>query len=85
MINNGLRAIVTCVDPKQVPEAFVGREYNKSFLEDIPVEVDPCGENGEFHSFAFEGPMFREPIKVSAAETVHRDGFVFSELLLDNE
>ena len=85
MINNGLRAIVTCVDPKRMPEYFVGREYNKSFLEDIPGEIDPCGENGEFHSFAFEGPMFREPIKVSAGEIVHRDGFVFSELLLNDE
>lgn len=85
MINNGLRAIVTCIDPKRMSETFVGREYNKSFLQDIPVEVDPCGENGEFHSFAFDGPMFREPINVSAGETVHRDGFVFSELLLNEE
>ena len=83
MIQSGLRAIVTCVDPKSMPEMFVGREFNASFLADIPKEIDPCGENGEFHSFAFKGPMFREPIKVSAGEIVHRDGFVFSELLLN--
>ena len=82
MIQAGLRAIVTCIDPKSMPEEFVGREFNASFLEDIPREIDPCGENGEFHSFAFEGPMFKQPIKVSAGEIVHRDGFVFSELVL---
>ena len=83
MIQNGLRAIVTCIDPGSMPEHFAGREYNKSFLEDIPREVDPCGENGEFHSFAFDGPMFSESIKVSAGEVVRRDGFVFSELTLN--
>jgi len=55
MIQSGLRAIVTCIDPKSIPEKFVGREYNASFLAEIPTEIDPCGENGEFHSFAFEG------------------------------
>lgn len=83
MIQSGLRAIITCIDPKVMPEKLAGREYDVSFLADIPERVDPCGENGEFHSFAFEGPMFREPIKVSAGEIVHRDGFVFSELLLN--
>ena len=83
MINNGLKAIVTCIDPKSMPEQFAGKEYNESFLADIPNGVDPCGENGEFHSFAFAGPMFKESIEVSAGEIVHRDGFVFSELLLN--
>lgn len=83
MVQSGLRAIITCVDPKILPEKFVGREYDISFLADIPERVDSCGENGEFHSFAFDGPMFREPIEVSAGEVVHRDGFVFSELLLN--
>ena len=76
---------MTCIDPECMPETFVGREYNKSFLEDVPGEVDPCGENGEFHSFAFDGPMFREPINVSAGEIVHRGDFVFSDLLLNDE
>ena len=82
MVKSGLRAIITCIDPKSLPDKFVGREYDLSFLADIPEKVDPCGENGEFHSFAFEGPMFRESIGVSGGEIVYRDGFVFSELLL---
>ncbi len=83
MVKNGLKAIITCIDPNAMPEHFVGKEYNESFLADIPNEVDPCGENGEFHSFTYAGPMFKESIEVSAGEIVHRDGFVFSELLLN--
>ena len=85
MVQSGLRAIITCVDPKSLPDKFVGREYDASFLADIPESIDPCGENGEFHSFAFQGPMFTKPIEVSAGDIVHRDGFVFSELLLSTK
>ncbi len=81
MVYAGLRAVVTCVDPKQISKKFSGREYNDSFLDDIPKGIDPCGEYGEFHSFAFDGPMFQNPIEVTVGETVHRDGFVFTDLL----
>lgn len=81
MVSSGLKARITCVDPKQLAVEFAGREYDESFLEDIPASVDPCGENGEFHSFAFDGPMFRYPIEISLGEIVDRDGFVFADLL----
>jgi len=81
MMDSGLRAVITCVDPKQLDPKFVGREYNQAFLEQLPDTVDPCGENGEFHSFAFAGPMFTEPVDVQLGETVTRDGLVFADLL----
>jgi diphthamide synthase (EF-2-diphthine--ammonia ligase) len=81
MVSNGLKARITCVDPKQLAAEFAGREYDESFLGDIPPNVDPCGENGEFHSFAFDGPMFQYPIDVSLGGITHRDGFVFADLL----
>ena len=80
MISSGLRAVITCIDPKQIPNDFVGKEYNESFLNDIPEGVDPCGENGEFHSFVFYGPMFEEQIEISFGDVVHRDGFVFMDI-----
>jgi uncharacterized protein (TIGR00290 family) len=81
MIASGLKAVITCVDPRCLAEGFSGREYNGSFLDDIPEGVDPCGEGGEFHSFAFDGPMFQDPIEFFLGETVHRDGFVFTDIL----
>lgn len=81
MIASGLKAVITCVDPRCLAREFSGREYNESFLGDIPESVDPCGEYGEFHSFAFDGPMFQNPIEISLGETVHRDGFIFIDLL----
>ncbi len=81
MVNGGLRAIITCVDPKHLPADFAGQEFGGSFLDRIPAVVDPCGENGEFHTFAFDGPMFKEPVKVAVGETVARDGFLFTDLL----
>jgi len=81
MVNAGLRAHVTCVDPKQLDPKFAGRVFDDAFLDDLPDDVDPCGENGEFHSFAFAGPMFAAPIRVVPGETVERDGFVFADLL----
>jgi uncharacterized protein (TIGR00290 family) len=81
MIGSGLRAAITCIDPKHLAREFAGREYDASFLADIPVGVDPCGENGEFHSFAFDGPMFQYPIDISLGKIVQRDGFVFADLL----
>lgn len=81
MIKAGLRARVTCVDPRQLPRAFAGREYNERFVNDLPATVDPCGENGEFHSFAFAGPMFCADISVAVGDTVEREGFIFTDLL----
>jgi uncharacterized protein (TIGR00290 family) len=81
MINSGLQAVITCVDPKQLDPAFAGRVYDQALLEQLPDTADPCGENGEFHSFAFAGPMFKKQINVRVGETVTRGGFVFADLL----
>jgi uncharacterized protein (TIGR00290 family) len=80
MIASGLRAKITCVDPKVLPAEFAGRDFDARFLADLPPGIDPCGENGEFHSFVYDGPGFREPINVSVGEIVERDGFVFADL-----
>lgn len=79
------RAIAVCVDPKILTPDFAGRELNESFFHDLPPNADPCGENGEFHTFVFDGPIFRRPIPVRAGEVVHRDGFVFCDLLLQEK
>jgi uncharacterized protein (TIGR00290 family) len=80
MMEAGLRAKVTCVDPKVLAPEFAGRDFDACFLSDLPEGVDPCGENGEFHSFVYDGPMFRNPIPVQVGEVVERDGFVFADL-----
>jgi uncharacterized protein (TIGR00290 family) len=82
MIANGLRARIVCVDPKKLPTEFAGRDFDADFLRDLPEGVDPCGENGEFHSVVYAGPMFREPIPIESGEVVERDGFVFADVLL---
>lgn len=82
MLTGGLKTRITCVDPKQLPASFVGREYDESFLNALPDGVDPCGENGEFHSFAYAGPMFKQPIAIRAGAVVEREGFVFADLTL---
>lgn len=82
MVASGLRARVVCVDPKKLPAEFAGRDFDADFLRDLPEGVDPCGENGEFHSAVYAGPMFREPIAVESGEVVERDGFVFADLRL---
>jgi uncharacterized protein (TIGR00290 family) len=84
MVLQGLRAFVTCVDPRILPPSFVGREFDSAFLDDLPDTVDPCGERGEFHSFACDGPMFRTSLDVRVGEVVTREGFVFADLLLGN-
>jgi uncharacterized protein (TIGR00290 family) len=81
MIAGGLRARLTCVDPRVLGRDFAGREFDGQLLADLPPSVDPCGENGEFHSFVYGGPMFRQTIPVSLGEVVDRDGFVFADLL----
>jgi uncharacterized protein (TIGR00290 family) len=81
MVAGGLRARLTCVDPRAIDRHFVGREFDRALLDDLPASVDPCGERGEFHSFAYAGPMFSRPIAVLSGEIVERDGFVFADLL----
>jgi uncharacterized protein (TIGR00290 family) len=81
MLRGGLRARVTCVDPTKLDASFVGREWDASFLDDLPPGVDPCGENGEFHTFVFAGPMLQHEVAVAPGEVVERDGFVFADLL----
>ncbi len=80
MIAGGLRATITAVDPKQLSPSFAGREFDRSLLNDLPPTVDPCGERGEFHSFAHAGPMFDRDIAVELGEIVERDGFVFADV-----
>ena len=81
MIAAGLRATLTCVDPKKLDPSFAGRAYNEGLLAEFPAAVDPCGENGEFHSFAWAGPMFDRTIPVCGGEVVERDGFVFADVV----
>jgi uncharacterized protein (TIGR00290 family) len=80
-LSSGLRATLTCVDPRRLPAAFAGRAFDAALLAALPPEVDPCGENGEFHTFAWDGPAFRRPVGVARGEVVARDGFVFADLL----
>lgn len=81
MLDAGLRAYLTCVDPRQLPASFVGRAFDAQLLADLPAGVDPCGENGEFHTFVWDGPGFSAPIPVEPGEVVERDGFVFADLV----
>jgi diphthamide synthase (EF-2-diphthine--ammonia ligase) len=81
MVAGGLRAYLTCVDPKQLDRRFAGRMFDHALLDDLPPGVDPCGENGEFHSFAFAGPMFAKALEVTRGQVLERDGFVFADVL----
>jgi uncharacterized protein (TIGR00290 family) len=77
----GLRAWIVCVDPRQAPRQWAGALFDSAFARTIPPPIDPCAENGEFHTFACEGPMFSQPIHATPGEVVERDGFVFADLL----
>jgi uncharacterized protein (TIGR00290 family) len=81
MIESGLRAVLTCVDPRQLSGRFVGRPYDATLLADLPAEVDPCGERGEFHTFCYRCPEFSEEIAVTTGEVVEREGFCFVDLV----
>jgi diphthamide synthase (EF-2-diphthine--ammonia ligase) len=81
MIAAGLRARITCVNPRVLPRALAGREFDAQLLADLPSSADPCAENGEFHSFAYAGPMFAQPIAIETGIVVERDGFVFCDLV----
>jgi uncharacterized protein (TIGR00290 family) len=85
MIDGGLRARLTCVDPRALDASFAGRAFDHDLLAALPPEADPCGERGEFHTFAWDGPMFRQPVPVFLGEVVHRDGFVFADLLPETD
>jgi len=77
----GFRAIAVCIDPRKLDRSFAGRELTPDFFSDLPKNVDPCGENGEFHTFVFAGPIFGKPIHIRRGDVVDREGFVFCDLL----
>lgn len=81
MIASGVRAKLACIDTKQIAADFAGREFDEQLLRDLPASADPCGEKGEFHSFVYAGPMFKQPIAIEAGEIVTRDQFVYADLL----
>lgn len=82
MIAAGVKTRVVCVDPRRLPAEFAGRDVDEEFLRDLPAGVDPCGENGEFHTCVYDGPMFRWPLAIEGGEVVERDGFVFADVRL---
>jgi uncharacterized protein (TIGR00290 family) len=81
MVTAGVRAVLTCVDPAQLDAGFAGQSFDGILLDRLPSSCDPCGERGEFHTFAWDGPGFRDHVEVTAGEVVERDGFVFADLL----
>lgn len=81
MITGGLRAKITCVDPSKLDRAFAARDFDRQFIDSLPSDVDPCGENGEFHTFAYDSPDFSHRIEVEPGEIITRDGFVFADLV----
>lgn len=81
ILASGVRAVITCVDPAQAPKAIAGRWYDQVLLQTLPEGADPCGENGEFHTFVTDGPGFARPLDVTIGKTVERDGFVFTDVL----
>jgi uncharacterized protein (TIGR00290 family) len=85
MIDGGLRARLTCIDPRVLDASFAGRSFDHELLADLPPDVDPCGERGEFHTFAHAGPMFSRAVPVTVGEVVTRDGFVFADLLHETD
>ena len=85
IIAAGVEAYLTCVDPRFLPASFAGRRYDAACLAQFPATVDPCGERGEFHTCVVDGPMFSKRIDVRVGETVRRDGFVFTDLLLEDQ
>jgi len=80
---DGFRAVTACVNPAVLDHTFVGREYDRSFLRDLPAEVDSCGENGEFHTFVYDGPNFAKPIPVQTGAVVERDDFVYCDIMIE--
>ena len=83
MIDAGIRARISCIDNRRMDQAFVGREFDRALLNELPPDVDPCGENGEFHTCVYAGPMFAHPLALAAGEEVIRDPFVWTDLQLE--
>ena len=81
MVAAGLKATLVCVDPRLLEASFAGRNFDAALLAALPPGVDPCGERGEFHTFAWDGPMFRHPVPIRRGEVVERDGFVYADLV----
>ena len=81
MLDGGLRAHIVCIDPTKLPADFAGRDLDHELVSRMPAGVDPCAENGEFHTFAHAGPMFHQPIPIKDGKTVARDGFLFADVL----
>ncbi|MHB2035526.1 MAG: Dph6-related ATP pyrophosphatase [Nitrososphaerales archaeon] len=79
--DSGFRAIICCVDPRKIGSEFCGREFDSKFLSELPRTADPCGENGEFHTFVYDGPIFADKIDVKVVAVVERDGFYFADIL----
>ncbi|MBI2082440.1 MAG: diphthine--ammonia ligase [Deltaproteobacteria bacterium] len=82
MIEDRFEAVITCIDPKKLPKKFCGSAFDHKFLASLPPHIDPCGENGEFHSMVHAAPIFKERIPVKVGKTVERDGFVFTDVRL---
>ena len=83
MLHWGLKACISCIDTKQIQREFIGREFNKSFLDDLPKKVDPCGENGEFHTVVYDCPLFKKAIPLQKGKLVERGQFIFSDFQLE--
>lgn len=81
IIEGGQQAVITCVDPAQLDKSFAGRQFDNELLAALPAGVDSCGENGEFHTFVFDAPVFSHKIDIVVTETVERDGFVFTDVI----
>ena len=85
MINAGIKAVVTCIDPKKLDSSFAGRQFDEKFLNDLPSGIDPCGEHGEFHTFVYDSPVFCNPIPVSIGTVVERGGYIFADVIYRDE
>jgi uncharacterized protein (TIGR00290 family) len=84
MIDEDVRAVLTCVDPRQIPASLIGHEFDEALLQKLPPSADPCGENGEYHTFCYAGPMFSHPICIHTGEVVERDGFIYADVLFQS-
>ncbi len=84
MITAGMKAKITCVDPSKLAKSFAGQDYDSRLLQLLPPGIDPCGENGEFHTFVYDAPVFSRPIEIQTGEVIEHDGFVFADLLLES-
>ena len=81
MLQGGVKTCITCIDPRKLPSSIAGRIWDNDLIAEFPAGTDPCGENGEFHTFVFDGPMFNRPLEIAMGETMERDGFVFTDVL----